>query len=95
MKTIAKEKVELAERLLKVIEARKELEKEEKALKDTVKEIMGDEKILEAGPVLILLDERERTDLDKKRLVQDLGMDLIKQYETHSSFQVMTVRGVK
>ena len=92
MKTIAKEKVELAERLFKVIEARKELEKEEKALKDTVKEIMGDEKILEAGPILILLDDRQRTDLDKKRMVQDLGMDLIKQYETSSSFQIMTVR---
>lgn len=92
MKTIAKEKVELAERLLKVIEARKELEKEEKALKDTVKEIMGEEKVLEAGPILILLDDRQRTDLDKKRMVQDLGMDLIKQYETLSSFQIMTVR---
>jgi hypothetical protein len=92
MKTVAKEKVELAERLLKVIEARKELEKEEKSLKDSVKEIMGDEKVLEAGPVLILLDDRQRTDLDKKRMVQDLGMDLIKQYETSSSFQVMTVR---
>lgn len=92
MKTIAKEKVELAERLLKVIEARKELEKEEKALKDTVKEIMGDEKILEAGPILILLDDRQRTDLDKKRMIQDLGMELIRQYETASSFQVMTVR---
>lgn len=92
MKTVAKDKVELAERLLKVIEARKELEKEEKALKDSVKEIMGDEKMLEAGPVLILLDERQRTDLDKKRMVQDLGMDLIRQYETTSSFQMMTVR---
>lgn len=92
MKTISKEKVELAERLLKVIEARKELEKEEKALKDTVKEIMGNEKMLEAGCVLILLDERERTDLDKKRMTADLGLELIKRYETHSSFQVMTVR---
>lgn len=92
MKTIAKEKVQLAERLLKVIETRKELEREEKALKDEVKELMGDEKLLEAGPVLILLDDRQRTDLDKKRMVQDLGMDLIKQYETLSSFQVMTVR---
>ncbi|MFM1782202.1 MAG: hypothetical protein RLZZ181_1007 [Pseudomonadota bacterium] len=81
MKTVAKDEVELAERLLKVIEARKELEKEEKALKDSVKEIMGDEKMLEA-----------RTDLDKKRMVQDLGMDLIRQYETTSSFQMMTVR---
>jgi hypothetical protein len=42
--------------------------------------------------VLILLDERQRTDLDKKRMVQDLGMDLIRQYETTSSFQMMTVR---
>lgn len=92
MKTIAKEKVQLAERLLKVIETRKELEKEEKALKDEVKELMGDEKLLEAGPVLILLDDRQRTDLDKKRMIQDLGMDLIKQYETLSSFQIMTVR---
>lgn len=92
MKTVAKENVEIAQKLFNTIEARKQLEKAEKELKDRVKELMGTEKMLDAGNILILLDDRERTDLDKKRMTLDLGLDLIKQYETKSSFQIMTVR---
>jgi hypothetical protein len=92
MRTQSKSTIELATQLLEVIELRKELEKNEKELKDRVKAIMGEEKVLDTGSVLILLDDRERTDLDKKRLTQELGMDLIRQYETKSTFQIMTVR---
>lgn len=91
MKTVAKSNIELAENLFKVIEARKELEKRETELKEQVKELMGDESILEAGSIFISFDERSRTDLDKKKMQQDLGLELLKQFEKTSTFRVMQV----
>lgn len=92
MKTQSQDKIKIAKTLYKLVEDRKRLEKEEKELKDKIKLIMGSEKVLEADNIIILLDERERTDLDKKKMVTDLGMDLIKQYETKSTYQIMTIK---
>ena len=91
MKTVAKSNIELAENLFKVIEARKELEKRETELKEQVKELMGEESILEAGSIFISFDERSRTDLDKKKMQQELGLELLKQFEKTSTFRVMQV----
>lgn len=91
MRTIAKSNVELAESLFKTIELRKELEKREAELKEQVKELMGEETILEAGPIFISFDERLRTDLDKKKMQQELGLELLKQFEKTSTFRVMQV----
>ena len=92
MKTVNANNIELATSLLNTIELRKELEKKEKELKDQVRLIMGENKFMEAGEVIILLDERERTDLDKKTLKLDFGAELIEKYEKTSTFIVMNVR---
>jgi len=92
MRTQSQKNIELAQDLFNAIELRKELEKKEKELKEQIKLIMGEEKLLEAGSIFITLDDRERTDLDKKAMIQELGMDLIKRFEKTSSFVMMSVK---
>lgn len=91
MKTRSADKIKIVKKLYQTIEARKKLEKEEAQLKEEVKLIMGDEKTLEADDFMVSLDERSRTDLDKKMMAESLGSDVLKKFEKTSSYYQMSV----
>ena len=91
MRTTKQENLQLALKLFKTIENRKQIEKEESELKEQIKLIMGDETVLEAGEIFISLDERSRTDLDKNKMKEELGLELLKKFEKTSSFKVLSV----
>lgn len=89
--TVKKETVEKAFNLLKVIEARKQLEKQEKELKDFFKEELSGLNSMLAGEILITIADRTRTDIDRKLLVSELG-DEAKRFEKTMTYQVMDVK---
>jgi len=92
MKTVSKTKIEKAERLAALIEMRKEIEKEEKSLKDFFKTELEISNVIEAGNVVIMKKDCKRTGLDKELLVQDLGD--ISKYETVTEYVQIDVRKV-
>lgn len=92
MKTINKHTIEMAKQLASVIELRKELDKQERELKDSLINFMGpDEMVLEAGTVTILRKERTRTDLDRKMMVESLWLDTLKRFEKTSRYFILEV----
>lgn len=77
MKTTSKDKIKKAQRLAEIIELRKAIEKEETELKGFFKdEIEGG--VLEAGAVIINIEEKTRESLDREGLEKELGAKLQK-----------------
>jgi len=93
MKTIrAKSDIQKAQELFDLIEARKEIEKKERELKDYFK-AMG-EVAIKANDILITLTEKERTNLDKLALTAFLGPDKIHEFETVTEYVQVDVKKV-
>jgi hypothetical protein len=89
VKTQSKEKIEKAARLHALIQARLQFEKEEAELKDFFKEDIKDG-VLEAGEITIIVETKNRTTLDRKKLLVELG-DLEK-FESQTQFKQVTVK---
>jgi hypothetical protein len=93
MKTIRSQSDILkAQELFNLIEARKEIEKKERELKDYFK-AMG-EVAIKANDILITLTEKERTNLDKLALTAFLGIDKLSEFETTTHYQQVDVKKV-
>jgi len=90
MKTTNQKTLKMAQALLDARNAMKELERQEKDLRNQIKEIMGNENMLEAGDVVIFIKERTRIDLDKAALKAALG-DNIKKFEKESTYSVLEI----
>ncbi len=92
MKTIrAKSDIEKANELFELIEARKEIERKERELKDYFK-AMG-EAAIKANDILITLTEKERTNLDRKALQAFMGDKLV-EFETTTEYVQVDVKRV-
>jgi vacuolar-type H+-ATPase subunit I/STV1 len=91
MKTQAKEKIEKAQELFNLISEMKILEERSKALKEYFKDAI-ESGVLEAGNVIIVVEDRQRTNIDKKLLEKDLGD--ISKYETVTEFKQVSVKKV-
>ena len=89
--TKKKSTCEKAQLLLDTINKRRELEKIEKLLKEEFKALLGSEVAINADGVLISLDSRDRTNLDKKALSKDIDLS---KYETVTTYNVMSVKKV-
>ncbi len=80
-----------AQKLLSVIEQRKELDKLERELKQEFIRTMGVETVLVAGNVLMILSERSRHGIDAEMIRRDLGPEVVKKYESHSTYLQLDV----
>jgi len=69
---------------------RRSIEKEERELKDSILSLMADEKAMVAGHFLATITIRNRSSLDKDKLLAKLG-DL-SPYTTQSSYTVLEVK---
>lgn len=92
MNTKSQEKIDLVSKLNVIIETRKILEKDEKALKEKIRLLMGEESTLIAGDLVVLRSIRTRKDLDKVAIMHDLGNDFFNKYNKSSQFEVMEVK---
>lgn len=77
--------------LKKLIDQMKELSKREKELKEHFKSKL--ESSAKCGDILVCIDERERTSLDKKELQKLLG-DSIKEYEKTTTYKTISLKDV-
>lgn len=95
MKTVRSEKEEkLAIQLSHIIADRRELEKKETELKNHFKAMLdGEAGILKVGDVLIIISECERSDLDKKSLMADIGEDKFNKFLKTSTYLKTEVKG--
>jgi predicted protein tyrosine phosphatase len=91
MKTQSKDKIEKADRLFAIIQMRLQLEKEEAELKDYFKAEITDG-LLEAGDIVMTLETKTRTSLDKKSLEAEMGAEFVKQFEKVSEYQQLNVK---
>lgn len=94
MKTQKAEIVQALRRLAETVEMRKELDKVEKAIKDQIKEFMGDEMILHGGDYVAIQKEVKRTDLDKQALQAHLGDDY-ENFLKQTSYRTLEVKKEK
>lgn len=93
MKTQNKDKIKKAKELMFLIEKRKEIEKEEQDLKNYFKDEIQSG-VLEAGNIVIMVEEKQRVSLDKEALEIDLG-DKVKKYERITVFKQVNVKEIK
>ena len=94
LSTKSTKKIECAIELYELTEQRRAIEKREKELKEFFKEEIGEGGALNAGPIIILLENCQRTSLDKKQLVIELGAERVKKFERVTYFKKFTLKRV-
>lgn len=95
MKTQSKETQQLVATLFEIIETRKTAEKAEKKLKEEIKAIMGEDALLDAGEFCVMIEVRNRSDLDKTAIAHDMGMEFITKYSKRSEYEILSVKSTK
>ena len=90
-KTVDRYTADLLQRLFDLAELRKECEREERALKATLKHLMGGRTLLQEGTLCAVRAAVTRTDLDKEALRLELG-DRFNLFEKQSVYETLTVR---
>jgi len=89
MITQSKEKIEKASRLFALIQSRLQMEKEEKELKEYFKGEITDG-VLDAGSIVITIQSKSRTSLDRDGLEKKLG-DELKLFEKITEYEQVSV----
>lgn len=88
MRTTKRETVALLRDLFRTIELRKELERDERMLKDRAKLIMRDQTLLVAGKYAIMKQDVSRHILDKEALSEVINLDLYKKETVYTKLTV-------
>lgn len=93
MKVLRKDEYKAkAKKLSEYIQKRRDLEKMEKELKEEFKGLMGDDLECKVGDYLMLLTEKTRKSLDKKKLVAKLGADKVKAFESETTYYTFDIK---
>lgn len=95
MRTQSATTLKLVAKLAEIIETRKVAEKAEKQLKTEIKAIMGEDATLEAGEWMVLIETRNRSDLDKAAIAHDMGDEFISKYSKRTEYEMLTVKATK
>lgn len=95
MTTTSETKIDLVKKLYQVIQERKQLEQTEKALKEEVRVVMGDQVELVADDVVVTREEASRESIDKEALVEEMGKDFVAKFTKVSTFEKMQVKKKK
>lgn len=91
MNTQSKEKISKAKELAQIIETRRALEKREAELKEWAKQEARDG-VLQAGDVVILVELRTRCQIDREKMIQELGASWTREFETVTQYKQVTVK---
>jgi hypothetical protein len=90
MKTMNKY-ADKAQRLFELVEFRKQIEKEEKEIKELFKTEAGDEPFLKVGGYMIVISTKSRTSLDRKALAVELG-DKLELFENVTEYKQVDIK---
>jgi hypothetical protein len=82
--------VELAMELARISEDRKDAEQREKELKELFKQEFGEGQHA-VGDYIVSIAERSRTDIDREKLKEDLGIKA-KKYERNKSYLALEIK---
>jgi hypothetical protein len=83
----------LAELLFGVTEQRKRLEREEKALKEELRRHFPKfSSALVLDGFIAVLDQRVRTDLDRTRLTEELGIEFVSRFTRTTEYETLVVK---
>lgn len=80
-----------AKELFKTIEKRRELEAQEKELKEFFKNHLdGEDGVLKAGGYLVTIETKPKVELDRKALKEHLGAKF-EEFTKHGSYQTVQI----
>ena len=81
-----KQKEELGQELMMIRSKMKKMAAREKELTSLFKEELPAGESSVFGSIVILLESKSRTNLDKAALIEELGLDKVKSFEYKSDF---------
>lgn len=91
MRTTSKDKISKAEALLAIVEQRKELERKEAELKAYFKDELSNG-VIEAGNVIIIIEQCTRTTIDRAKLELKIGAEMLKEFEKTTEYSQLKVQ---
>lgn len=94
MKTRSTTMLDTVKALVQVQGDLKRLSLMEKDLKAEIRAYMGTERLLEAGETCILIETRNRSDIDKDAIMHDMGADFFKKYSKRIEYDCMLIRPI-
>ena len=94
MTTTSTTKIDLAKRLFDAIQARKQAEKLEAALKSEIKLVMGDETTMVADGIEITREEASRSGIDGDLLTEKMGEAFVLGFIKTTTFEKLSVKKV-
>lgn len=92
MRTTKQSVVKLIDELVIAQDLAKTASSRVSEIKTELKAIMGTTRLLEASNYCVLIETRNRTDLDKDALMHDLGYKTFQKYQVRSEYEIMTVK---
>jgi len=92
--TTSKKKIDQAKALIRFIQARKEAEKVEKELKSYWKIELKTDGAINAGGILITVEDCTRSSIDTKTLAAEMGAEFVKKYTKITEFQKVSAKAV-
>lgn len=95
MKTRSDVAIQLVQSLYEARQTIKVAQDMERDLKVRIKALMGDNAVLEAGGLVVSIDIRNRSDLDKDAIMHDLGQVFFNKYNRRTEFEVLSVKEAK
>lgn len=91
MRTQNKVTIDVVRKLAQIIEQRKALEKQEKEFKAAIRQIMGENAVLEAGDFCVNVKSCSRPGLDSDAIMHDLGKEFFDLYNKLITYDTMEV----
>ena len=91
MKTSNCKKVHMYEELLEIVENIRRLKAREEEIKTIAKNDIG-VGLLETDNVIVLIEERTRTSLDRAALEKHLGVEHVREFEKETTFLQVNVK---
>jgi hypothetical protein len=70
------------------------LSKRESELKAELRSYMGSEKLLVSEDHCVVIETRNRTDLNKEALAHDMGMEFMHKYQTRTEYEIMSIKPI-
>jgi uncharacterized pyridoxal phosphate-containing UPF0001 family protein len=89
MKTKKFESIVKATQLIETIEKRRELEKLEKELKAFFRSIMKNENVLYLGRYVVLLEDKQRKNLDREKLSKVIDLS---DFEKTTEYKTLSIK---
>jgi hypothetical protein len=82
----------LLQNLWAIREEKKLLAKREERIKEDVKNLMQNEKAIQAGNLICLRSEKSRKDIDKKKLMLILDDEQIEEITKETTYEVLEIK---